>query len=176
MKWHLLPSKAPEWNVHLFLVRSVVQNMPVYCCEWHELLAWRHLGGTDGSEVSNSCGTIPFKVRRLLTLQGLVMTQSHQGLFRKSSFSAVQFLISWHSAQGWAQPQPQLISANGTPLPGRWNLCSLSIPRNLLCSTAQVAAAQIPVPGFPVLPGNVHSWKDIPLNSTLHKNLCTGCL
>lgn len=47
-----------------------------------EVGAQRHLGGTDGSGLSKSCGTITFKVR-LLTLQGLVMTQSHQALFRE---------------------------------------------------------------------------------------------
>lgn len=171
MKWHLLPSKAPVWNMHLFLLHSVVQNVPAYCCEWYELFSWSSsLGGTDGSELSSSCGSITFKVR-LLTLQGLVMTQSHQDLLRKNSFSSVQSLISWHSPQRWTQPQ--LISANGIPFQVRWNLFSLSIPRNLFCSRAQVAAAWIPVPGLPNSPGSIHSLKDVPLNSVLHKNLCT---
>jgi len=41
----------------------------------------RHLGGTDGSQLANSYRTIIFKVR-FLALQRLVVTQSHQYLFR----------------------------------------------------------------------------------------------
>lgn len=78
---------------------------------------------------------------------------------------------SWHSQQRWSQTYyPQIIDVNSIPFQGRWELYTLLLPRNRFCSRRYIAAAWIPVPGLPNPPVIVHCWRDISVNSTLHKN------